>query len=227
MPYQEYKAGLSGTLRLVPVVEMAKMLGVPRETFYRLMNRLGIKPLTTPDEDGNTQHRISALSFELALLHLLLPGGPGYRDPNTEPGFTDLVDAVDQGYEIFAALDYWELFKKRPHELQLMMGLAALTYGNVDDHELNRQLAILGECALRRSHEECMRAIRASQGERRGRKPAGQTEHSPVVHLPRLGEQRPGGDEVGPEGGTPAVGPHSEGGQERPDQDRGDGADPQ
>ncbi len=92
------------------------------------------------------EEKVLAMSIELAMFSYLLPGGPGiHLDANVPPAFTSLPEGTRQLTGALRCLDYWTMFKKNPHALQLMVALSALMYGPQDMKELLQRLWALGD----------------------------------------------------------------------------------
>ncbi len=92
------------------------------------------------------EEKVLAMALELAMFSYLLPGGPGiHLDANVPPKFNTIPEATRQLSGAMRCLDYWKLFRRDPHALQLMVALSALMYGPQDSKELLKRLWALGD----------------------------------------------------------------------------------
>jgi hypothetical protein len=102
------------------------------------------------------EEKVLAMALELAMFSYLLPGGPGiHLDANVPPKFTAIPEATRQLSGAMRCLDYWALFRKNPHALQLMVALSALMYGPQDMKELLKRLWALGDFIIQEAGKHC------------------------------------------------------------------------
>ena len=146
---------LSPACRFLTLVEIQKKFNLSAERARTFLKMLGVPVLRYverhfPESTTNLQELVLAPAFEAALFANMMPGGPGIEipDPNLPPVVDSLPEAVYNLSGAFRVLDYWDLFKRNPQAIHLVIALCHLMYGSISEKELKARLWALGDLLL-------------------------------------------------------------------------------
>lgn len=127
------------------------LLNIPTLTYSRHVKEAGHE-VVFPEE------RALAMSVELAFYAAMLPGGEGvHLDSTFKNPIDSLPDGLTRLNKSFRIQEYWKLFQRNPHHLQLMVALSALMYGSQDERELHKRLWALGDYLYRETSRNARR----------------------------------------------------------------------
>lgn len=122
-------------------------------TFLKMLGVPIVRYMKGPDNEvsnTNISELVLAPAFEAALFANMMPGGPGIEipDPNLPPVVDSLPEAAYTLSGAFRVLDYWDLFKRNPQAIHLIIALCHLMYGPISEKALKDRLWLLGDLLL-------------------------------------------------------------------------------
>ena len=147
---------LSPACRFLTVAEIQQKFNLSASrtrTFLKLLGVPILRYMKGPENEmsyTNISELVLAPAFEAALFANMMPGGPGIEvpDPNLPPVVDSLPEAAYTLSGAFRVLDYWDLFKRNPQAIHLVIALCHLMYGPISERALKDRLFLLGDLLL-------------------------------------------------------------------------------
>ncbi len=173
----EDREGLGPGMRFVSIQSICRWLGMERVDVICLVQQLELpvmrfKSQVDPQVDPLSRHweikeYVLSVGFEMAILGCMMPGGTGFLAEDIAEEFDSLPDIIDHGHHVFHVTSYWKKFLQDPYRLQELMAVSSMIYGDQDDKELRKRLALLGKQLIREAKDTRGARVRAHHKQHR------------------------------------------------------------